>query len=459
MTRVLVIGLGETGVAVAQVLRAEGASVVVLEDAPSATPRYAERVQSLREIGADLVEAPDPARTRALVSGVDLVVPSPLVPPGHPAIVVAGELTVPVRSEIDIAAERARVPIVAVTGTNGKTTVTTMIAAMLDASAVATVAAGNLGRPLIDAVGDAAVDAAPGTGVIVAEVSSFQLAFVQPTFRPRVAVLLAITPDHLDWHGSFAGYAAAKAQITAYQAASDLLVYDADDEHAVAVAASTRARTVGVSARADANGCFRVVGDDLVFPDGQVLAPVSVMVRALGHDRTNALAAAAAALEVGATVDAILATLRAYATMPHRVALVGEASGVQWFDDSKATNPDATRRAIASFESVVLLAGGRNKGLDLSVLAEESARVRGVVAFGESGPEIAAAFARAGTPVEQVADMRAAVHAARRMARAGDVVLLSPACASFDAYSGYAARGDDFAHEVQVQILEEATSR
>ena len=183
------------------------------------------------------------------------------------------------------------------------------------------------------------------------------------------------------------------------------------------------------------------------------------MARALMHDRTNALAAAAAALDVGAGIDGITATLRAYTTMPHRVALVGETGGVRWYDDSKATNPDATRRAISSFDSVVLLAGGRNKGLDLSVLAAESARLRGVVAFGESAPEIAAAFARTGTPVEVVSDMRDAVEAADRMARAGDVVLLSPACASFDAYSGYGARGDDFAHEVHVQVMQEANSR
>jgi UDP-N-acetylmuramoylalanine--D-glutamate ligase len=216
---------------------------------------------------------------------------------------------------------------------------------------------------------------------------------------------------------------------------------------------------VGVSGRADAVGCFRVVGDDLVFPDGRLLAPVAVMSRALAHDRTNALAAAAAALEVGATVDGIAAALRTYVTMPHRVALVGEANGVQWYDDSKATNPDATKRAVSSFDSVVLLAGGRNKGLDLSVLATAASHLRGVVAFGEAGPEIAAAFARSGTHVESAADMHEAVGAAHRLARPGDVVLLSPGCASFDAYDGYAARGDDFAREVHVQVMEEVTSR
>jgi UDP-N-acetylmuramoylalanine--D-glutamate ligase len=451
--RVLVIGLAETGAAVARVLRAEGRDVTVIEDDPAETPAYAERVEALRGIGARLVEAPDDARIRDLVAAADLVVPSPLVRPGHRAIAEAEARGILVRSEIDLAAERsASAAIVAVTGTNGKTTVTTMITAMLDASGVRAIAAGNIGRPLIEAVAD---DAA----VIVAEVSSFQLQFAQEAFRPRVAVLLAITPDHLDWHGTFAEYTAAKARIVARQAGDDLLVFDADDPRAVAIAAHAPARSVGFSARPDAAGCFRVAGDALVYPDGHPLAPVAVMSRSLAHDRTNALAAAAAALDVGATPEGVVTALRGYATMPHRVALVGEAYGVQWYDDSKATNPDAARSAVSSFRSVVLLAGGRNKGLDLSVLASEAPRLRGVVVFGEAGPEIAAAFARSDTRVESVADMREAVGAARRIAQPGDVVLLSPACASFDAYSGYAARGDDFAREVRRQVTEEATSR
>ena len=450
--RVVVIGLAETGIAVARVLRSEGWSVTVVEDAPAGTPRYRERADEVRGLGGELVEEPDAARTRELVAAADLVVPSPLVRAEHVAIVAARDAGVAVRSEIDLAAERAEAALVAVTGTNGKTTVTSMIAAMLDASGVPAIAAGNIGRPLIEAVGDR-------VAVIVAEVSSFQLAFAGEAFRPRVAVVLAITPDHLDWHGSFAQYADAKARIVAHQGPDGLVVFDADDAQAVAIAARAPGRSVGVSARADAEGCFRVVGDDLVFPDGRLLAPVAAMSRALSHDRTNALAAAAAALDVGATAEGVVAALRAYATMPHRVALVGEANGVRWYDDSKATNPDAARRAVASFDSVVLLAGGRNKGLDLSVLAGEAPRLRGVVALGEAAGEVEAAFAGSGVRVERAAGMHEAVGAAHRLARSGDVVLLSPACASFDAYSGYGARGDDFAREVRTQVLEEVTSR
>jgi UDP-N-acetylmuramoylalanine--D-glutamate ligase len=448
--RALVIGLAETGVAVARVFRADGIDVTVVEDAPAPTDAYRARVATVTGTGAALVERPDATRVAELVRGSDLVVPSPLVRPSHPAIEAARAAGVPVRSEIDVAAALATVPIVAVTGTNGKTTVTSMITAMLVASDVRAAAAGNIGRPLIEAVSD-------DVDVVVAEVSSFQLEFAGEAFRPRVAVLLAVTPDHLDWHGSFERYAGAKARITAFQSDEDLLVYDADDPRAAAIASAARARRAGVSASADAAGCFRVVRDELVFPDGSPIAPVSAMARRLDFDRTNALSAAAAALEVGAELPGVVAALRDYETMPHRVALVGKAGGVEWYDDSKATNPDATRRAISSFDSVVLLAGGRNKGLDLSVLAGESDRLRAVVAFGEAGAEVAAAFAATATPVERVQNMHDAVRAARGLARPGDVVLLSPACASFDAYPGYAARGDDFAREVRMQVLEGAS--
>jgi UDP-N-acetylmuramoylalanine--D-glutamate ligase len=448
---ILVIGLAETGVAVARRLRAEGSEVVVVEDTPASTERYRERAAVVRGLAVELIEAPDDATISRLASAAELVVPSPLVRASHPAIVAARAAGVPVRSEIDLAAERAVMPIVAVTGTNGKTTVTSLCAAMLDASGVPAVAAGNIGRPLIDAVGDE-------VAVVVAEVSSFQLAFAE-TFRPAVGVLLAITPDHLDWHGSFEEYAAAKARLTEHQRADDAFVFDADDVRAREIASSSHARAIGVSLDPDATNCYRVLDNALVFPDGTELAPLASMRRALLHDRTNALAAAAAALEVGATPDGARDALASYATMPHRVALVGEAIGVRWYDDSKATNPDATLRALASFDSVVLLAGGRNKGLDLSVLRTAAPRLRAVVAFGEAAPEVEAAFHGLAVPtVVRASSMHDAVGAARRFAQTGDVVLLSPACASFDAYENYGQRGDAFAAEVKAQALETAAS-
>ncbi len=444
--RAVVIGLAETGMSVTRRLRAEGWDVVVLEDAPGSGPVYAARAEAVRDLGAELEESPAPETTERVVAAADLVVPSPLVRPGHVALATARARGAEIRSEIDLAGERTSLPIVAVTGTNGKTTVTTLVAAMLCESDVRAVAAGNLGRPLIDAVDDDA-------DVLVAEVSSFQLASSE-TFHPHVAVVLAITPDHLDWHGGAEGYVEAKARITRQQGPDDLLVFDADDARASRIADSARARCIGFTRAPDRPGYAHESAGSLLAADGSVIAPVGGMRRALPHDRTNALAAASAALAAGANVAGVRAALASYVTLPHRVALVGEAGGVQWYDDSKATNPDATLRALESFDSVVLLAGGRNKGLDLSVLGAGTARLRGVVAFGEAAPEIEAAFAER-VPVVTAHSMRGAVEAAAGLARPGDAVLLSPACASFDAYSGYGERGDDFASEVR-NLLEGA---
>ena len=448
--RAVVIGLAETGAAVTRRLRAEGWDVTILEDAPGVSSKYAGRLADARALGATVVETPTEGSIAAAVGDADCVVPSPLVRVDHPALEAARAATVAIRSEIDLAGERAHAPIVAVTGTNGKTTVTTLIAEMINASGRRAVAAGNVGRPLIDAVDDP-VD------VLVAEVSSFQLACSE-TFHPQVAVVLAITPDHLDWHGSYPRYVSDKARIGAHQTDSDLLVFDADDEDATLIAGKSRARVVGFSRHADAAGRAREVDGVLIAPDGARIAAVSGMRRALVHDRTNALAAAIAALAVGATTDGIRAALASYATLPLRVALVDEAGGVSWYVDSKATNPDATLRALESFDSVVLLAGGRNKGLDLGVLARAARRVRAVIAFGEAGPEVAAAFSGV-SPVVVAGSMHDAVRAAADLAQPGDAVLLSPACASFDAYVNYAERGDDFAAEVRSLLAEGAPSR
>ncbi len=447
--RVVVIGLAATGMAVTRVLRAEGWDVTILEDTPGGSGAYGGRAIEAHDLGAQILETPSAESTRIAVASADLVVPSPLVPVSHPALDAARDSGIPIRSEIDLAGARAQAPIVAISGTNGKTTVTTLAAAMLNESGRRAVAAGNVGRPLIDAVRDE-VD------VLVAEVSSFQLACSE-TFHPHVAVVLAITPDHLDWHGSYERYVSDKARITAHQSADDLLVFDADDADASMIAQTAAAQVVGFSRHGDAVGRAREVDGQLLAADDTVMASVAGMRRALVHDRTNALAAGIAALAVGATPAGIRTALASYATLPHRVALVGEANGVRWYDDSKATNPDATLRALESFDSVVLLAGGRNKGLDLGVLARAAARIRGVVAFGEASTDIAAAFGASSTVVA-VASMHDAVRAAARLARAGDAVLLSPACASFDVYANYGERGDDFAAEVRGLLVEGVSS-
>ena len=361
-------------------------------------------------------------------------------------IVEARRRGIAVRSEIDLAAELAAGDplIVAVTGTNGKTTVTTLVAAMLARSGVACVPAGNIGRPLIDAVQS-------NVAVVVAEVSSFQLAFTE-VFRPRAAALLNLGADHLDWHRTFDAYAQAKARIFEHQTAEDLLVFNADDPVVSGLAASAPGRRVAFSLAPGAASGYRVAdtadGRLLVTPDGEVLSAVDALARRSPSDLANALAAAALALDVGGDVEAVRSTLSEFRGLPHRMQPVAEHRGVVYVDDSKATNPHATIAALGGADRVVLIAGGRNKGLDLRELAVLAPGLRGVVAIGESASDVVEAFSGV-VPVVTATSMHEAVAAAATLARDGDRVVLSPACASFDWYASYAERGEDFAREVR----------
>jgi UDP-N-acetylmuramoylalanine--D-glutamate ligase len=437
---VLVVGLAATGLSVVEYTRASGHEVTVLEDSPGA--QFAERAHAVRSLGAEVVERPSAESAATLGRSCDLVVPSPGVHPDHPAIAAADAAGIPVRSEIDLAAARLRArpdapKLVAVTGTNGKTTVTTLVDLVLRASGLRSVAAGNIGRPLIDAAGDQ-VD------VIVAEVSSFQLAFTTSVFAPDVAVLLNVAEDHLDWHGTVDNYAAAKGRIFEHQGERALAVVNADDPVADRIGATAPGRVARYSVAEPPDGGYGVLGEMLVGPDGPLApAPASHA----PHDRANALAAAIAAIDAGASADAVATTLASFGGLPHRVQLVRELGGVRFYDDSKATNPHATAGALRGFESAVLIAGGRNKALDLGALREFAPRLRAVIAIGDAADEVVAAFAGA-APVTRAGSMHDAVTAAARAARPGDAVLLSPACASFDWYENYGARGDDFAHEV-----------
>jgi UDP-N-acetylmuramoylalanine--D-glutamate ligase len=439
--RVLVIGLAATGSAVVEHARDAGHEVVVLEDHPGGTDWHT-RAERAIAVGAEVVEMPSVSDATERARASDLVVPSPGVHPDHPALVAAAGADVPVRAEIDLAASRLRARhdaprLVAVTGTNGKTTVTTLIDAILRAAGVTSTAAGNIGRPLLDAAGEA-------VAVVVAEVSSFQLAFTTDAFAPDVAVLLNVAQDHVDWHGSVAAYARAKARLFAHQAAGATLVANADDPIVRELAAAAPARVVWFSTGVPPADGYGVVDGFLVGPRGKLApAPASGVV----HDAANVLAAIAAAEALGIEGAVVAAPLREIPGLAHRVHLVAEVDGVRYFDDSKATNPHATASALRSFDRVVLIAGGRNKDLELRGLREHASRLRAVVAIGEAAGEVEATFAGL-APVVVCASMHDAVRAAAARAVPGDVVLLSPACASFDWYSGYGARGDDFAREV-----------
>lgn len=418
--RVVVVGAGLTGVAVRRHFEEQGYDVVVIDDAAG--------------------QVPDDEVDR-LVAAADLVYPSAGVKPTHASWRAALAHGVPVAGELDLAQEVAKAPIVAVTASNGKTTIATLVTEMLVASGMNAVAAGNIGYPLIDAV---KTDAE----VVVAEVSSFQL-YAARDFRPTVALWANASPNHLDWHGTFDEYVAAKARIFQNQTPDDTAVANAADPVVMQAASSSWARIVTFGP----GGSFHQREGRLELQESgadpaRVIVEVSELPRSLPHDVDNALAALAAAHAAGGRLEACADALRTFTGVPHRVELVGEAGGVRWFNDSSATTPESVLAALSGFESVVLIAGGRNKGVDLSVLASRADRVRAVIAIGESAAEIEAAFSPA-TAVAKAETMDDAVTRAACLARSGDVVVLSPGCASFDWYTSYVQRGDDFSRAVR----------
>jgi UDP-N-acetylmuramoylalanine--D-glutamate ligase len=437
LTQHLVLGLAVTGSAVLRGLVRRGETAIAVDDRPTDAARAL-----AASLDVELVETPDAATLAGLVGRVDAVIPSPGVPDHHPIFGLARDGGVPVLSEFDLAGRWDDRPIVAITGTDGKTTVTGLTTAMLEASGRRAVAAGNTEVPLVAAIDDPDVD------VFVVEASSFRLLH-SAHFAPAVGVWLNVAPDHLDNHATFDDYVDAKARLWQDQAATDVAIGNADDPVVLERLrqAPARQETFGLTGAADNH----LDGDHLVLAGGDRLLPVGELPRAFPHDIANTLAAAAGARQVGASIEGCRAAARSFVGFPHRVSLVGEAGGVRWYDDSKATTTHATHAAVQAFDSVVLIAGGRNKGLDLGVLAADRDRIRAVVAIGEAGPEVAAAFDGV-RPVRVASSMDDAVDAAASLARPGDVVLLSPACASFDWYRSYAERGDDFARAVRAHL-------
>ncbi|MEA3183762.1 MAG: UDP-N-acetylmuramoylalanine--D-glutamate ligase, partial [Ilumatobacteraceae bacterium] len=374
--------------------------------------------------------------------------PAPGVPETHPVIEAAHRHGTPIRTEIDLAYEweQERLggprPMLAVTGTDGKTTTTMMAAAMLRCSGLKVAAVGNTELPLIAALDDD-VDA------FVVECSSFRLNWIEH-FRSDASVWLNLAEDHQNWHVSMRAYELAKARLWAHNRSTDVAVGNAADPVVMRNLATASGRRVTFGAD-DAD--YRLVGTTLTGPRGS-LAERSLMTRDLPHDVTDALAASAIVIESGlATAAAVAEALATFEYPPHRIERVGVYDGVAWYNDSKATTPHAAITAIRGFRSIVLMAGGRNKGLDLASLALEHDRVKAVVALGEAASTIHDAFAP-WCPVAEVDSMHAAVDAAAAFAAAGDTVLLSPACASFDWYpeGGYPARGDDFKRLVHARF-------
>ncbi len=443
--RLLIVGFGAANRAVARALVRRGHAVTATDDGPTDDHRAA-----AADIGVELVETPTVDTLATLVRAVGAVVPAPGLPDRHPVFALAADTGTVLLTEFDLAAAWDDRPIAAVTGTDGKTTVTTLVTEMLTAAGIRCVDAGNNDLPLVTAIDD------PAPEWFVVEASSFRLGRSHD-WAPAVATWLNFAPDHLDVHATHEDYETAKARIWTAQSPDEVAVGNLDDPIVRRHLESAPARSVGFSI-ADPTAEYAVATEGrgrriLTGPGGEIVA-VDDLARALPHDLANSLAAAATAEAAGADVGAIADVLRRARPLPHRVEPVATIDGVTYYDDSKATVPHATLAAVSGFESVVLVAGGRNKGLDLGELAAGADRIRSVVAIGEAAEEVARAFDGI-RPVDRATSMAEAVRIAACRARTGDAVLLSPACASFDWYSGYAARGDDFA--AHVRSLEEET--
>ena len=430
----LVLGAAISGTAAARLGRRRGHAVTVFDQRTGAGSEL------LGEGVAVVTGRWDPE----LLAGIDLVVTSPGMPLRSPAITDAMEAGIPVWSELEFAWRELSIPVVAVTGTNGKTTVTEAAAAMLTASGYATAAVGNIGTALSDVV-DQHHD------LLVIEVSSFQLDLTE-LFAPQTAVLLNIAPDHLDWHPSLASYTAAKSKIFARQQPSDLVVFDADDPGAseAVVQAPSRRHPVSGHRRPEGgsgpeSGSFHVATarldlDELPSRDPALLVDLA--------------AAGVAAIDRGARPEAVTEVCRRYRPGAHRRQVVASHRWITYVNDSKATNPHAALAAIRSFSSVVLIAGGLAKGLDIAPLATEP-NVRWVVAIGSAAPTLTAAAPDRSSTAQGMAEAVAQAHA---HAQAGDTVLLAPGCASYDMYDNYNARGEAFNLAVQDLIRKRETS-
>ena len=436
--RVLVVGLGKSGLAAAHFLKARGARVTV-SDARPAT--LIAEISEMLEQGY-MVEA----GSHGLLTfrRQDLIVVSPGVPMSTPELKQVRAMGAHIIGELELGAEFLLGEIVAVTGSNGKTTTTTLLGEILKAAGRPTLVGGNIGLPVTALV----ADSTPETWSVI-EVSSFQLETVE-TFKPRIALVLNITPDHLDRHGSFAVYAAVKARITEFQTAEDFLVLNGEDKDTQLVAAKTKAQIYWFSGRRPIKQGAFVHGESIFFTPREgakpePVMPVAEIPLAGAHNVENVLAAVCAARLAGVASETIRSTVAAFKAVEHRLEFVREVAGVRYYNDSKATNVDATMKAIEAFPGGIhLILGGKDKGSDYTVLAPLlRERVKTVITIGSAAEKIERQLDGV-VKIEGAKTLDRAVAFAQEAAVAGDTVLLAPACASFDQFENFEQRGRVF---------------
>jgi UDP-N-acetylmuramoylalanine--D-glutamate ligase len=435
--RVLVVGLGRSGVASALFLKSRGAQVTVSDSKPEEQLRN--EIPVLLDHGIAVETGRHGDRT---FRNQDLIVVSPGVPVDAPPLVQARAMGEPVIGEIELAAEFISGPVVAITGSNGKTTTTTLVGEILSESGKKTLVGGNIGTPAISLVESACSETA-----VVLEVSSFQLETIRG-FRPKVAVILNITPDHLDRHRTFQAYVDAKARIFENQQVDDFAVLNADDPTCVDLAGRTRAKIIWFSRKREVEQGAFVRKGEIVFRDSrgeQTIVPVSEVPLKGVHNVENVLAAICAGALMGCSPESIRSAVREFKAVEHRLELVANVNGVDYYNDSKATNVDATIKALESFPANIhLILGGKDKGSDYTVLNRLlRERVKAVYTIGAAAEKIQSQIVGAAKIVRAVT-MEKAVKEASSAARRGEIVLLAPACASFDQFQNYEHRGRVF---------------
>jgi UDP-N-acetylmuramoylalanine--D-glutamate ligase len=442
--RVLVVGLGLSGIAACELLRSRGAVVTATDR--RTREELEPKALALEASGVTLHLGSHPT---SLVSGVDLVVPSPGVRIDVPILSEARKRGIPVWGELELGFREIRGTIAAVTGTKGKSTTASLLAAMLRASGKDVRLAGNIGAPLVRELSGSSERT-----FFVVEVSSFQLETVE-SFRPRVAVLLDVTPDHLDWHPDFQAYVSAKSRIFENQREEDVAVVFGGNRLTVSMAEKAKSQKwyFDLDCLSELLPHLHLEGPWIVKHENGVTTPLASLeeFQLVGrHNRLNAMAASAAAALLGISGDEIGDALLHFQGLPHALEQVAVVDGVRFYNDSKATNVAAVRAALESFDGgILLILGGRFKGGDFRDLRDLVTRkVKCVFAIGESRERVREALAGA-APLEIAADLETAVSQAHRRASPGDVVLLSPAGSSFDMYRDYRERGERFRAAVE----------
>ncbi len=442
--RVLVVGMGRSGLAAARFLRLRGAQVTI-SDARSAAA-LAQEIPSLVEAGI-MVEAG--GHGLLTFRRQDLIIVSPGVPLQTPELVQSRAFGLPILGELELAAHFLQGSVLAITGSNGKTTTTTLVGEILAAAGLPTLVGGNIGVPVVELI-----DAATPHTWSVLEVSSFQLETVQ-RFHPRIAVLLNITPDHLDRHGTFENYALAKERIFQAQTSNDSLILNADNPRAAACAERAPSAVWWFSlTQPVTRGAW--VADNLIHfrpaqnAPSEMILPVADIPLKGEHNVENVLAAVCAARLAGVSSEIIATVIRGFRAVEHRIEFVARHNGVEYFNDSKATNVDATAKAIAAFPTGIhLILGGRDKNStysDLEPLLRQ--RVRAVYTIGSAAEKIQSQL-RGILPIHSCETLENAVTAASAASLPGEIVLLSPACSSFDQFENYEQRGHFFKQYVR----------